>query len=42
MDSERVKDATGLASIAFLMKPYTAEKLLTMVHRVLHEVQAAA
>ncbi|HXJ73414.1 MAG TPA: ATP-binding protein, partial [Candidatus Dormibacteraeota bacterium] len=37
MDSEKVKDATGLEKIAFLMKPYTAEKLLTTVHRVLAE-----
>jgi len=35
MDGERVKDATGLENIAFLMKPYTAEKLLSMVHRTL-------
>jgi DNA-binding NtrC family response regulator len=37
MDAERVKDATGLDNIAFLMKPYTAEKLLTTVKRVLAE-----
>jgi PAS domain S-box-containing protein len=37
MDAERVKDATGLEHIAFLMKPYTAEKLLTTVKRVLAE-----
>jgi len=37
MDGEKVKDATGLERIAFLMKPYTAEKLLTTVHRVLSE-----
>jgi PAS domain S-box-containing protein len=37
MDAERVKDATGLDHIAFLMKPYTAEKLLTTVKRVLAE-----
>jgi CheY-like chemotaxis protein len=35
MDAERVRDATGLEHIAFLMKPYTAEKLLTTVQRVL-------
>jgi PAS domain S-box-containing protein len=35
MDADRVKDATGLDHIAFLMKPYTAEKLLTTVQRVL-------
>jgi PAS domain S-box-containing protein len=37
MDAERVKDATGLDNIAFLMKPFTAEKLLTTVKRVLAE-----
>ncbi len=37
MDNEKVKDATGLSHIAFLMKPYTAEKLLTTVNRVLSE-----
>ena len=37
LDAEKVKDATGLEQIAFLMKPYTAEKLLTTVHRVLAE-----
>jgi PAS domain S-box-containing protein len=37
MDAERVKDATGLDHIAFLMKPYTAEKLLTTIKRVLAE-----
>jgi len=37
MDSEKVKDATGLENIAFLMKPFTAEKLLTTVHKVLAE-----
>lgn len=35
MDDDKVKDATGLEHIEFLMKPYTAEKLLTTVHRVL-------
>jgi PAS domain S-box-containing protein len=35
MDAERVKDAAGLDHVAFLMKPYTAEKLLTTVHQVL-------
>jgi hypothetical protein len=35
MDNDKVKDATGMDNIAFLMKPYTAEKLLTMVHKVL-------
>jgi two-component system cell cycle sensor histidine kinase/response regulator CckA len=37
MDAERVKDATGCEHIAFLMKPYTAEKLLTTIKRVLAE-----
>jgi len=37
MDVEKVKDATGLTHIAFLMKPYTAEKLLSTLHRVLVE-----
>jgi CheY-like chemotaxis protein len=37
MDGERVKDATGLEKVAFLMKPFTAEKLLTTVQRVLAE-----
>jgi two-component system cell cycle sensor histidine kinase/response regulator CckA len=35
MDNDKVKDATGLEHIEFLMKPYTAEKLLTTVHRIL-------
>jgi DNA-binding NtrC family response regulator len=34
-DAEKVKDATGLDNIAFLMKPYTAEKLLNTLHKVL-------
>jgi len=37
LDADRVRDATGLDHIAFLMKPYTAEKLLTTVQRVLAE-----
>jgi PAS domain S-box-containing protein len=37
MDNEKVKDATGLENIAFLMKPFTADKLLTAVHKVLSE-----
>ncbi len=36
MDSERVKDATGIDNIAFLMKPYTTEKLLNTIHDLLH------
>ena len=35
MDNEKVKDSTGLENITFLMKPYTAEKLLATLHRVL-------
>ena len=35
MDNEKVKDTTGLDNITFLMKPYTAEKLLATLHRVL-------
>ena len=35
MDSEKVKDSTGMDNIAFLMKPYTAEKLLTTLHKTL-------
>lgn len=35
MDGEKVKDATGLDNIAFLMKPFTAEKLLDTVHKVI-------
>jgi DNA-binding NtrC family response regulator len=37
MDGERVRDATGMDNIAFLMKPYTTEKLLNTVHNLLHE-----
>lgn len=36
MDNEKVKDATGMDNIAFLMKPFTAEKLLNTVHCLLH------
>ena len=36
-DADKVKDATGLDKIAFLMKPYTAENLLKTVHQVLGE-----
>jgi PAS domain S-box-containing protein len=36
MDVEKVKDVTGLDDGALLAKPYTVEKLLTTVHRVLH------
>jgi two-component system cell cycle sensor histidine kinase/response regulator CckA len=37
MDSEKVRDATGMDNIAFLMKPFTAEKLLITVHKLIHE-----
>jgi CheY-like chemotaxis protein len=37
MDNEKVKNATGMDNIAFLMKPYTADKLLQTVHKVLSE-----
>ena len=37
MDSEKVKDATGMDNIAFLMKPFTADKLLHAVHKALSE-----
>jgi CheY-like chemotaxis protein len=35
MDNEKVKDATGMDNIIFLMKPFTAEKLLTTVHNLI-------
>jgi PAS domain S-box-containing protein len=37
MDAQKVKDSTGLEHLAFLMKPFTAEKLLTTVQQVLTE-----
>jgi len=37
MDAQRAKDATGLDDLYFLMKPFTAESLLTTVHQVLAE-----
>jgi DNA-binding NtrC family response regulator len=37
MDAEKVKDSTGLEHLAFLMKPFTAEKLLSTVQQVLSE-----
>jgi len=37
MDAERARDATGLDNLAFLMKPFTSEKLLTSVHNLLRE-----
>src|SRR5262249_18556490 len=35
LDNEKVKDATGLDNIAFIMKPYTSEKLLNTLHKTL-------
>jgi PAS domain S-box-containing protein len=35
MDNDKVKDATGMDNIIFLMKPFTAEKLLTTVHNLI-------
>jgi len=35
VEAEKLKDVTGLESIPFLMKPYTAEKLLTTLQQVL-------
>src|SRR5882762_3909862 len=37
MDNDKVKDATGMDNIAFLMKPFTADRLLQTVHKVLSE-----
>ncbi len=37
MDSDKVKDSTGMDNLAFLMKPYTAEKLLNTIHKTLAE-----
>ncbi len=37
MDGEKVRDATGLEKIAHLMKPYTADRLLTVIHQTLTE-----
>lgn len=37
MDKDRVKDATGIDNLTFLMKPYTAEKLLTTIHETLSQ-----
>jgi PAS domain S-box-containing protein len=35
LDHEKVRDATGMDNIAFLLKPYTAEKLLTTLRKVI-------
>ncbi len=37
MDKDRVQDSTGIQNLTFLMKPYTAEKLLVTIHQVLSE-----
>ena len=37
MDSDKVKDSTGMDNLAFLMKPYTAEKLLNTIYKTLAE-----
>ncbi|MCI0745095.1 MAG: response regulator, partial [Verrucomicrobia subdivision 3 bacterium] len=35
MDHEKVRDATGMDNIAFLLKPYTTEKLLLTLDKAL-------
>jgi PAS domain S-box-containing protein len=35
LDGDKIKDATGMENISFLMKPYTAEKLLTTIDKML-------
>jgi PAS domain S-box-containing protein len=35
MDQEKVRDSTGMDNLAFLLKPYTTEKLLAVVHRMI-------
>jgi CheY-like chemotaxis protein len=35
MDHDKVRDATGMDNIAFLLKPYTTEKLLLTVHKMI-------
>jgi len=42
MDSEKVRDSTGMDDINFLMKPYTAEKLLNTVHKVIGDTNGKA
>lgn len=34
MDQDKVRDATGMDNLAFLLKPYTTEKLLALVHKM--------
>jgi PAS domain S-box-containing protein len=35
MDHDKVRDTTGMDNLAFLLKPYTTEKLLTTVHKMI-------
>jgi PAS domain S-box-containing protein len=35
LDHEKVKDATGMDNLAFLLKPYTTQKLLATVHKMI-------
>jgi CheY-like chemotaxis protein len=35
LDHEKVRDATGMDNIAFMLKPYTAEKLLLTLRKVI-------
>src|SRR5688572_208005 len=35
LDHEKVRDATGMDNLAFLLKPYTTEKLLATVHKMI-------
>lgn len=37
MDAQKAKEATGLGDLCFLMKPFTAESLLTTLHAVLSD-----
>jgi DNA-binding NtrC family response regulator len=41
LDHEKVQDATGMDNLAFLMKPYTTEKLLVAVQKALsHDIHS--
>ena len=42
LDHEKVKDATGMDNLAFLLKPYTTEKLLATVHKMIASEPASA
>jgi two-component SAPR family response regulator len=42
MDGEKVKDSTGMDDINFLVKPYTAEKLLNTVYKVIGDTVVKA